>query len=367
MTTFLSILLAIYIPWSVNLHIREVLIALVGTLILSSNLKILLPILSKYLFVILSFSLIFIGYLLYSINTEYLVSLTFIILILLNLFTIIFMFLFYDKRQQLLFKSINTALIVFVAVWYLQLFVYYIFGYYLDFLGPITGEAQRYQAYFTTSSFLIRPTSLFNEPGTYAMAVLPYLILSYLEKRSLSRLHYFTIISFFLSLSLFAIVVAALFVVIVMLYKILTDSTINKGKAISIFIIISLIFFIGIKTYNDYRFNSAVNNRQLDLRTNLINNWLAEDEMSLVFGNGFDINEKTADATDASLYFRLVYDYGILSLPLFILCFYMSWGLPLFFTLVIFLTKISYFHYLFWYYLAAVMIINHHRSKIKKI
>lgn len=357
-TTFLSILLAIYIPWQVNLHMREVLIALVGTLMLTTNLKIIFPLRNSYINIVLSLSLIFIVYLLYALNAAPLVVLTFIILILTNIFVVGFIFLFYDKQQALLFKSINTALILFVSAWYIQLFAYYATGYYIDFLEPITGEAQRYQAYFTTSSLFIRPTSLFNEPGTYAMATLPYLVLSYLENRKLTRLHYFTLVSYFLSLSLFAIVVAALFVIIVMLYKTLTDSSVNKGKMITIFLIVSSIMLIGIKTYNDYRFNSAVNLRQVELRTNLIASWLAEDEISLLFGNGFDINEKTADATDASLYFRIIYDYGVLSLPIFILCFYMAWGLPLFFTLVIFLTKISYFHYLFWYYMAALAVIK---------
>ena len=356
--TILSILLAVYIPWQVNLHMREVLIALVGTLMLTTNLKVLFPIRRPYIFVILSLSIIFTGYLLYAINGADAVVITFIILLLTNLFVVVFMFLFYDKQHQLLFTSINSALILFVFAWYLQFFVYYTTGHYIDFLQPITGEAQRYQAYFSSSSFFIRPTSVFNEPGTYAMATLPYLVLSYLENRKLTRLHYFTLASYFLSLSLFAIVVAAAFVIIVMLYKILSDPSINKGKMISIFLIVSSILLLGIKTYNDYRFNSAVNLRQIDLRANVINGWLAEDEKSLIFGNGFDINEKTADATDSSLYFRVVYDYGLLSLPLFILCFYMAWGLPLFFILVVFLTKISYFHYLFWYFMAALMVLN---------
>ncbi|MDD2367677.1 MAG: hypothetical protein PHQ90_00150 [Sulfuricurvum sp.] len=337
---------------------REVLIALVGTLMLTSNLKIIFPVPTSYINSFLSLTLIFIIYLLYALNTAPLVVLTFIVLILTNIFVVAFMFLFYDKQHQLLFTSINSALILFVFAWYLQFFVYYITGHYIDFLQPITGEAQRYQAYFSSSSFFIRPTSLFNEPGTYAMATLPYLVLSYLENRKLTRLHYFTLASYFLSLSLFAIVVAAGFMIIVMLYKILIDPSINKGKMISIFLIVSSILLIGIKTYNDYRFNSAVNLRQIDIRTNVINGWLAEDEFSLLFGNGFDINEKTADATDTSLYFRVVYDYGVLSLPLFILCFYMAWGLPLFFVLIVFLTKISYFHYLFWYFMAALMVLN---------
>jgi hypothetical protein len=356
--TLLSILLAIYIPWQVNLHMREILIALVGTLMLTTKLTIIFPIRNSYIYATFFLSLIFIGYLLYALNAASIVVTTFIILILTNIFVVVFIFMFYDKQQALLFKSINTALILFVSAWYVQLFVYYATGHYIDFLQPITGEAQRYQAYFSSSSLFIRPTSLFNEPGTYAMATLPYLVLSYLENRTLSKLHYFALISYFLSLSLFAIIVAALFIIIVMLYKILTDPNINKAKAISIFLIVSSVLLVGIKTYNDYRFSSATNLRQIDLRANVINAWLAEDEKSLIFGNGFDINEKTADATDSSLYFRIVYDYGILSIPMLILCFYMSWGLALFFTLVVFLTKISYFHYLFWYYLAAIMVIR---------
>jgi hypothetical protein len=311
-------------------------------------------------------ALIFIGYLLYSINVSDIEIATFIIVSVTNIYLFLFTAIFYSKQQKLLYDSIYYALLIFTAAWFLQFIVYYATGYYIDFLKPLTGVDQRYQAYFTSSAInIIRPTSLFNEPGTYAMVTLPLLILNYLETKKLNRLHYFTLASYFLSLSLFAILEASLFIVVVMWTKIFAASQANKRKMIFLFLTVTTILFSVVGLYNSLRFNSSTNLRQVELRTNLINSWRNENEMSLLFGNGFAINETTAAATDTSLYFRTVYDYGILTIPLYILFFYISWGLPLFFTLIVFLTKVNYMHYHLWFYFAALMILYHNKNSSK--
>ena len=276
-------------------------------------------------------------------------------------YVFILLFFFYYRRKELLVKSIDNALILFVGVWFLQLTVYYISGEYLDFLKIFTGVEQRYQAYFMLPGGLdlIRPTSVFNEPGTYAMGTLPLLILSYLDKRKMTKLHLFILLSYFFSLSLFAMISASLFSLIVLTSKLKFDKKILMSKKFIFLVILLTAIILIVQSYLDFRFNSTVNNRQLDLRANVVSQWQFSREKEIILGQGVGQTViPVGILADTSLLFKIIFEYGILSIPFFIFIFYFSWGLPAFFLLVILLTKMSYLYYVFWFYLAAVYIID---------
>jgi hypothetical protein len=359
MLAFFSTLLVLIIAWNVNLHDNELVLGSMSLMLIFLYRQNPFPLRSNYIFTGLIVTFLFLFYLMYSIKATNTELASFMIQAFTNIYLFFFISIFYDKQKGLLFKSVYYTLIIFIVTWYVQFFIYYTTGYYIDYLEPVTGEAQRYQAYFVAGGIdLIRPTSIFNEPGTYAMAALPYMILSYLEYRQMRTVHYFALASFFLSLSLFAIMTASLFIVVAMLHKIKVSSHEKRLKMIPIFLVTLLSLAFILQSYNSFRFNSAENLRQVGLRTNIIAEFVSSSDTTMTFGHGFEINDKASIATDTSSWFRMVYDYGVLSIPLFVLFLYISWGLPAFFTIILLLTKINYFTYIFWFFFASLMVLH---------
>lgn len=168
---------------------------------------------SVFLFLSILFSYSALSFLFMDISTSYTRILGFIIVIFASLIGAASLNLFNLKTLLKTFLTIN------IFCFYLQLFVYYIFGYHIDFIEPITGETQRvlggtFQLFF--GSF-IRPSGLFSEPGTYALFVAPMVCLytRYAVNNNYeNRLWYLCIFSLFLSFSLYGIVFAIMIAVL---------------------------------------------------------------------------------------------------------------------------------------------------------
>ena len=367
----LSSLFVIIASWNVTLHYNSIVIIM--TLFLAvMYIKTPFTLDTETLFITLSFLLVFtimhLANTTLHIDVNYESISKFIKKISFQYIFFVLMLFIFLKRRDTLIKSINIALTIFVSLWFLQLTTYYITGEYIDLLKPINGVEQRYQAYFMGSGGgpnIIRPTSVFNEPGTYAMTTLPLLILSYIDKRKITKLHIFTLVSYFASFSLFAMISATLFSLIIMMEQF--EFKMNKKNIwiFTIFIFISTIVGIGLKTYFEVRFVTEGNTGALDLRGNIINYWFSLNSLSIIFGQGFaQTIFPLSVVDDTSLGFKLLYEYGVFSFPLFILMFYLSWGLPVFMLFLILLTKMSYMYYIFWFYFAALYIIHKKGSQL---
>ena len=279
-----------------------------------------------------------------------------------------FVLLFFYKKVDVLFKGIEYALIFIVTVWIIQLVVYHTTGEYIDLLEPLSGRPQRYQAYFIQSELpfeIIRPTSIYIEPGTYAVNTLPLLILDYLKKNRLTKLHTVTVITYFLSLSLFGIIVATLFLIIAGIHQF--EFKINKKNIL--FIIAMIVIIIGIQEYLFFRFVHEENTGALSIRDNAIGYWqnLSEEDILLGQGNGNTIFEKRAILEDSGFLFKLIFEYGIFALPMLFFMFYITWGLPAIFLLIILITKLHYLIHIVWFYLASVYLLKNEQSKNKEI
>ncbi len=281
-----------------------------------------------------------------------------------------FTFLFYGKRLDLLKKSIDYALWIILLLWFMQLIVYYTTGEYIDLLEPILGadRAQRYQAYFIQASLpidFIRPTSIYVEPGTYAVNTFPLLALSYLGHGKITNLHKGFLLSYFASLSLFAIIIATLFIVSVSFSKF--EFKLNKKN---IFLLILLgIIFSGVLFYVQYRFINQGGTEQIGYRELVIDYWLSLDSYDTLFGlgNGQVVFDRTTPVLieDVSFLFKLIFEFGIFSLPYLAILIYISRGLPLIFLFIILLSKVHYQIYIMWFYPAAlVMILENKRRNI---
>ena len=279
----------------------------------------------------------------------------------------IFIVLFYKGREELLFKSIEYALWIIVLLWVMQLVVFYATGEYIDLLKPFAGEhrPQRYQAYFIQSSLpieIIRPTSIYIEPGTYAVNTLPLLILSYLHRNKTTFLHVLVLITYFASLSLFGIIIATLFIVVTFIYQF--ELKINK-KNILIFLLFILIF-LGIQEYLYFRFITEENTGALGVRESAIGYWLAlgSKDIILGLGNGNMVFTQSAIIDDSGFIFKLFFEYGFFSLLLLSFMAYISWGIALLFLGIILITKIHYLVYTVWFYFAALYLLKEKRLNL---
>jgi len=278
----------------------------------------------------------------------------------LSLVLFIFILVFYFHRKELLIKSINNVLFILVGLWFMQLIVFYATGEYVDLLEPIAGveRAQRYQAYFIQSSLpfeVIRPTSIFIEPGTYGVNTVMLLMLSFISNQNkLTKLHIMTILSFYLSLSLFAIIVATLFIIAIELPRI--KLKLNKKNIFLVFILIILVWLISEYLY--FRFVTEQNMGAIGLRNQIIDYWLSLGGIDLLLGVGHTTKWAGTQVSDASFLFKIIFEFGIFSIPYFILMIYISWGRPILFLPIMLLTKINYQVYIIWFYFAALFLLN---------
>lgn len=276
---------------------------------------------------------------------------------------IIFLFFFYGNRKELFLRSIENALWVMVLLWFMQFIVYYTTGEYIDLLEPIAGSdrVQRYQAYWIKDALpidLIRPTSIFIEPGTYAVNTLPLMILSYIERRKITKLHILVLFSYFASISLFAIIVGTLFIVIAQISTF--KFKLSKKNIFLFFFFSTLIVLVGLYLY--YRFILQGGTDQVSYREDVIGYWFEQDSLSFLLGQGAaQIVVKRVMVEDASFLFMLIFEYGAFALPYLTLLLYLSWGLPTAFLLIILLTKLNYSVYTMWLYIAGLAILRNYR------
>ena len=282
---------------------------------------------------------------------------------------IAFIFLFYAKRRELLVKSIEYALWVMALLWLMQFLVYYTTGEYIDLLEPLVGadRAQRYQAYWIRSALPIdpiRPTSIFIEPGTYAVNTLPLLALSYIVRQRITRLHILVLFSYFASISLFAILIGTLFILFTQLSTFKFKLT---KKNVFLFLLFSFLFAL-VTQYLYFRFVIQGGTDQVAYRESIMGYWLAQDSLGFILGNGVaQTAVKRVMVEDASFMFLLLFDYGIFALPYLIFLVYISWGLPLAFLFIILITKLNYSIYVVWFYIAALVMLRNYRLPQKSI
>jgi len=284
----------------------------------------------------------------------------------LSIFLFAFVIIFYKDREDILFKSIEYALWIIVGLWIMQFVVYYTTGEYIDLLEPFAHRPQRYQAYFITETTfpidIIRPTSIYIEPGTYAVNTLPLLILSYLYRNKLTLLHGLVLLTDFMSLSLFGIIVAVLFILVTVIHQF--EFKINKQNILVI--VLFLLIGIGVQEYLHFRFITEENTGALGIRENAIGYWLSQGSHDLIFGlgNANKVFLQDAIVDDSGFIFKLFFEYGIFALLILFFMTYISWGVEILFLAIILLTKLHYLIYIIWFYLAALYLFKERQKRL---
>jgi hypothetical protein len=119
-------------------------------------------------------------------------------------------------RRIPLENLVRFYLVVHVSFFFLQFITYYATGYGIDYLAPVTGEEQRMfggSFNFPIIDRFIRAAGLFNEPGTYAIFVAPFVALFerwYEKSVANKRLFWISLSSLVLSFSVYGIIFGVL-------------------------------------------------------------------------------------------------------------------------------------------------------------
>jgi len=290
--------------------------------------------------------------------------------------TLIFLF---SKNKSVLFKAITLTLWFLVGFWWVQALVYYSTGYYLDPLSLLGIREQKSAAYFARGAYLkfnlIRPTSFFNEPGTYGSNIILLLVLHYLIENKVKLIHILTLVSMVGSLSTFSIMAALVFVTILIVDKLRTGDAIKKigwaffGAFLSLCSIPLITQYIEMRTIKGVGFVGA------NLRDYIFEKWVSFPFARLFMGAGLfscdiDLSKYKGFKTvfhgntlhflqDSSFAFYLLVTLGAWSLPLLLL-FRTYCNTSKMFALfsIVLLLKISITNYALWATLACLLIIS---------
>jgi hypothetical protein len=241
------------------------------------------------------------------------------------LYCILFFFIFKDN-VDLLKKCIRYMLIFCVVAWLLQFVVSYATGTFLDYLDMLGLRKQRGEGYIFKHLHLgfqiWRPTGPFNEPGSYATVAFQLLVLDFFSRKMvLTKLHKLTLVTLFLSLSAFSMLLATFFLAIYF---------ISRNKNLKTYILIALftvIIIVALFFYVQYRFVGNEASSGLEFRTVLLAQWLTQDAMVYLFGNSFEVVNIFTAATgdydvfveDLTYLFYLLYHLGVVFLLIYLI------------------------------------------------
>lgn len=265
----------------------------------------------------------------------------------------------FSNRAELLIKALRYSLFVLVIFWWLQFTVYFINGYYIDPLDLLGIRQQKYSAYFLLESskfsWLVRPTSLFNEPGTYGSIVVLLMGLIYLYSRKVSILLILGIVSLFASLSTFSIIGGILFCGYVLIDRY------SSAKKKWFLFFIGMVLVLGmvnfIKFYIALRSDKGYGYVGLDQRIQIINVWISASLWDKIIGLG--LPSKDLYLEDSSLAAYLLIGFGGFSIPIIYSLYLYARNTANFILFsIIFLMKISLINYAFFATSAALLVVT---------
>jgi hypothetical protein len=211
--------------------------------------------------------------------------------------------IFYFKvYEDYLYLAIKNVLILHLVAFYIQVFFHYFGLGYIDYLYVFTGETQRafggsYNADIFGQAGFVRPTGLFNEPGTYSTVIFLIFLFGsscgvFVGKKYGNGLIYFTLISIFMSFSVFGMLYIFIYCLYLLRY--------NLKFIFPIIIFASFLFSFAYDIYLYPRFFSGMYDENgLGFRFNAISDFISYASGNLwvaIFGFGF--------LTDFSVFFE---------------------------------------------------------------
>jgi hypothetical protein len=252
-------------------------------------------------------------------------------------------------------RTVEYGLWVYLRVHAIFIFIQFFFllaGVHFDYLEWITGESQR----VGTGTFevfgwqLLRPTGLFNEPGTFSAFYLPVLLLWLILVGKLRRLDWLLIATPLFTFSLFSFVIWGVFIPLVLIRR--GFARINSF----FFWVFVLVCFSIFYLFYEYIFISLERKISIDnisdnqLRILFLKEQIMEQWNTLFWiGNGFPLNVGFAFngeqwvVNDSGLIFWFVWSFGFLLSFLFVFLIFWAVGFNFFLIplIAVILSKLS--------------------------
>lgn len=289
------------------------------------------------------------------------------------------LFMLFSKNRIVLKKAINYTLWVIVGFWWIQAIIYYGSGYYLDPLNLLGIREQKEAAYFlkgiSYQMDVLRPTSFYNEPGTYGSTMIMLLVVHYLIDRKIKFLHIAALVSLVLSLSAFSILAGSAFLLLLIIDKVVTGVANKKCVWMMVGGVVFFIVFQIMKSYIEMRTTVVQGFVGAQYRISLLQDWLSFPMLRKVLGSGLfadEINMWSATSFpitffgpsirilgDMSFAFYLVSTVGIGLIPLiYIFKKYCRNKMFFLFFSIVFLMKLDLTLYALWATLSCMYLIS---------
>lgn len=281
-------------------------------------------------------------------------------------------FLVHDRK--VFASSIKFVICAHLFAFYIQVISYYAGFGFIDYLQAVTGEEQRafggsYEIDFLGGLFL-RPTGLYNEPGTYSTAMMLMFLLyerikkSVVDEKSNKEL-LLTILVIFSVLISFS--VFGLLFVFIYIANLIRDS---KKSFLIFFLIVLVVAPIVYEVYLFPRFFSGqYSDDGIGFRSEILYKYLdlaLSNPINLFFGFGFFTNTENNFGdyvvNDVGLLFFVLLQSGMVGLVIFFICLFGKRGLSkqnISLIFVFALCKLSTTTMFFWFIFTAIVMFNY--------
>ena len=290
-------------------------------------------------------------------------------------FTLFISFIFFNKlknRPNYLINAIKFCLYIHVTFFLIQFFSFYLFGYYIDFIKPITGEVQRNIGGIFEGLNAIRPSGLYGEPASYSLNIIIFNFIILSHERKISLLTYLSLLTVILSLSASGFI----YLIFFLIYYLINSNAKSKIILVLSSFLISIIliaFFDDIFNYN-YLIEKILTFNESSSYQYRIGAAFSDlskfDTISMLFGVGLGNQEFLY--SKGSTYSMVLIEQGyLLGSAFFISIFYLLkyFKVEIFtiaFIFIMFFGTHTFSQYQFWFFILSIIILSNYRNEQTK-
>ncbi len=285
-----------------------------------------------------------------------------------------------NSKLNIFLMALKWVLVVHVFAFFSQTFSHYSGFGYIDYLMPFTGEAQRafggsYESALLGQAGFVRPTGLYNEPGTYSTTIfIIFLMYKELSKSEIKFHEWIIDLAVILSIALSFSVFGMIFLFIYFLHTIV----VNKK---TIFIILPVFVVISPIIYELYLYPRFFSGNYDDDSGLIFRGealiqyfeYLDKNPFDFIFGIGFFSNIVSILGdfiwNDLGLLVYSLIVFGFVGFLIFLTCVIGRKSLSVYvfpLTLIFILSKIAPSTMIFWVVLTIINYINFSKPKLIK-
>ncbi|PZX94875.1 hypothetical protein DOS84_04805 [Flavobacterium aquariorum] len=292
-------------------------------------------------------------------------------------FTIIyslFFFNYFKDRSQILFSAVNVVVYIHAAFFYIQYLTFYLFGAYIDFIKPITGNDSRNIAGQFNLDTSLRFSGLFSEAAAYSLFILTFFSIVIIGKKRLNLFDFGVLLTIPLSTSASGTVYLLFFLLIYFLIHI--ESEFYKKAINAVLFLFTFIFAFYFNLLKiDYLKEKIIgfqdNSSYLYRVGNIDKFFSLFNENQILFGIGYtnmDIVENKGSTFSALFVEHGIILGGIFLISILLMLHYFKVKYYIFFlVLLLFMGTYMYSQIQFWVWILSVCILSFNNQFAKDV